>query len=168
MLEEFKLKDLTFDAKKNKDGTISVFDTSLVFNVDDIIERPIINDLKETYIIEEVYYDKGLGRHRPPAWKLKINNPDKASKNKQDNITVYNYKEVRGGQMIGTIDSTQNNTYSETDNSISNDLDTLLKAVHTSQLDYLVKDDLEEIINRLISFQKLKIKKLFYPELKID
>lgn len=167
--EDFKLNELSFEGVFNKNGTLSTFDINLSFNEGSIIERPLINNLKEYYVIEEVNFDKGIKNHKPASWKLKVVKQGKnrnsneqplfsPQNNQPDTINIYNFGDVRGGQMVGTTGSTQNVNYSEKDNNISEHLEILLNKVQESQLDYIDKDDVEEIINRLNKFSKVEDK----------
>lgn len=158
MFEEFKLNNLTFEAIFEKKNIISVFDTNLIFEEGSLLERPLVNDLKEFYIIKEVNFDKGAKGHIPASWCLKIVKPSEAeTKQNQPIINVHNYQNVQG-QMIASNSSIQNNNNMHEINNISKVIDDLLENIKSSQLDLLDKEDLEEILNRLNKFSNVENK----------
>lgn len=165
LLETLTLNSEEFEGKVNsKDGTITVFDVENTrFEEGNIIERPLVQDLKEYYVVKEVNLSKGIPPHTPAKWMLSVSKQGKEVKIPeaptvhQTFVTTVN-GDIKGGQMIGTTDSTQNVNYTESGENISKVLDNLFKMVQDSNLNELEKDDVEEILNRLSKFSQMENK----------
>lgn len=172
-LELFTINALTFEGKLNsKKGTMSVYDIeNISFKENDVIERSIINDLKEYYVIKEVNFSRGHPGHLPASWDLSIIKQGQETKavkipNVQQTFITTVHGDIKGGQMIGTKSSTQSNIYTEIENDISKLLENLLKMIQDSKLDDIEKDDAEEIVTRLNKFSKVEDKSTIFTRTK--